>query len=492
MRDQHRILLAVDDQALAVEIRRALGVALPAAQLVTASDRDALAAVVREQQPDLVVCAARLAAFDAFEALALLRQWGQAQPVVVVSDAVGEEPAVAHLRAGAADFVSRDSIYRLGDAVLAALERPLVESVPAEPPPPEESGRPCDEQVFPESAGLFQHIFRINPVALLVVDPDNELVLDANQAAGELYGMPVDTLVGASYFKLTGDVDRGLEPALYGVADGTRVVTPADHRYADGTLLDLEIAATPLDYQGRPAMLCALRRADKAEKAPALPMAPAVATDLVRGFLDEVGSLLNHMRGYADELMVQIAALHGDPVGARELGDHIARGDLLLRQLRVLEGHDVASPEVFDLNEIISVGDVLLSPVLRPDIELVLEPGQGELNLLADRSQVEMALACLVSCSVNAMLDGGRVVVRAGALSAELAWFAVEDEGPPVPQDNLPLLFEPFQDASLLGRRTGLELAACKRVIDELGGQIEVTSGAYRGMSALVILPRTA
>lgn len=492
VRGDHRVLLAVDDQALAVEIRRAIGEALPAAQVATAIDRESFAAAVRDWQPALVVCAVRLAGFDAFEALALLRHWGQTLPVVVVSDAVGEEMAVGYLKAGAADFVSRDNIHRFGDAVLAILDRQAVESSPIASAPPEVQPSSHDDLGLDESARLFRHIFEINPVALLVVDPDNEVVLDASRAAGELYGLPLDRIVGASYFKLTGDVDRGLEPALYGVADGTRVVTPADHRHADGTLLDLEITATPLDYQGARAMLCALRRVDKARGGPELPLPSAVATDFVRGFIDEVGSLLNHMRGYADELMVQIAGLHGDPVGARELGDHIGRGDLLLRQLRVLEGHDVAVPEVFDLNEIISVGDVLLSPVLRPDIELVLEPGKGDLNLFADRSQVEMALACLVSSSANAMLDGGRVIIRAGALSADLAWFAVEDEGAPLHQDSLPLLFEPFQDPSLLGRKTGLELAACKRVIDELGGQIEVTCGDYRGMSVLVILPRAA
>ncbi|MGV8040249.1 MAG: PAS domain S-box protein [Thermoanaerobaculaceae bacterium] len=340
------------------------------------------------------------------------------------------------------------------------------------------------------SEQLYRRIFETSPAAMLVVDPDTEAVLEANAAVAELYGTTREKLVGVPYYKLTGDLDRGLEPSLYGVAPGTRVVTPADHKRADGTLLDLEIAATPIDHHGTPALLCTLRPAPKAAPGPSLPVPRADASDLVKGFIAEVGSLLNHMRGYADELMVQIAGLHGDPVGARELGDHIGRGDLLVRQLRVLDGHEVPMPETFDLNEVIGAADVFLSPVLRPDIQLVLEPGSGEVELYADRTQVEMAVACLVASSVNAMPDGGRVVVRSGALTSELGWFAVEDEGAPIQQDSLPLLYEPFQDPSLLGRRTGLELAAFKRVIDGLGGEVEVTSGAYRGMSILVMLPR--
>lgn len=339
---------------------------------------------------------------------------------------------------------------------------------------------------------LFRHIFEINPVAMLIVDPDTEAVLEANAALGELYGMARETIVGIPYYKLTGDLDRGLEPALYGLPAGARVVTAADHRRADGSLLDLEIAATPIEYQGVQALLCAMRPAGKPAAGQGLGAAPASASGLVRGFTGEVGGLLNNLRGYADELMVQIAALHGDPVGARELGDQIRRGDLLLRQLRVLDGDDEAIPELFDLNEVIGAADVLLTPVLRPEIELVLEPGQGELNLFADRSQVEMALACLVSSSVNAMPDGGRLVVRAGALSADMAWFGVEDEGAPIRPDGLPLVFEPFPEPSLLGRRTGLELAAFKHILDEIGGRVEVSSGTYRGVSVLVMVPRAA
>ena len=355
----------------------------------------------------------------------------------------------------------------------------------------EPSGPPTPDGLQPgTSEQLYHRIFETSPVAILVVDPDSEAVLEANHAVAELYGTTRERLIGVPYFRLTGDLERGLEPALYGVPPGARVVTPADHKRSDGTVLDLEITATPFDHHGISAMLCVLRPTPKPAAGPDLPVPRADASDLVQGFVAEFGALLNHMRGYADELMVQIAGLHGDPVGARELGDHIGRGDLLVRQLRVLDGREIPMPETFDLNEVIAGAEVFLSPVLRPDIQLVLEPGTSEVELHADRTQLEMAVACLVSCSVNAMPDGGRVAVRSGALTSELGWFAVEDEGAPIQQDSLPLLFEPFQDPSLLGRRTGLELAAFKRVIDGLSGEVEVTSGGYRSMSVLVMLLR--
>jgi PAS domain S-box-containing protein len=485
---EHRILLTVDDQALAAAIKHELRRALPTAEIATAGDRASFEAAITQCLPELVVCAGRLQAFDALEVIALLRRSDLALPVVVVSGPVGEEVAAAYMKAGAADFLLTESIPRVGQVVLAVLaggpvaggqETPSSEVRPAE----EQSG--TGEQVF-------RRIFKSNPVAMLVVDPDTETVLEANTALAELYGTTRDRIVGAPYDRLTGDGDRGLEPALYGVAPGVRVVTPADHRRADGSLLDLEVAAIPIDFHGTQAMLCAVRRAEEPAASPELPVPPAVASDLVKGFVAEVGALLNHMRGYSDELIVQIAALNGDPVGARELGDQIGRGDLLLRQLRVLDGQEVPIPELFDLNEMVATADVVLAPVLRPEIALHLEPGTGEVSLFADRSRVEMALACLVASSVNAMPDGGRVVVRSGALSGTLAWFAVEDEGVPIHQDSLPLLFEPFQEESLLGRRTGLELAAFKRVVDELGGQAEVSGGAYRGMSVLVMLPRAS
>jgi diguanylate cyclase (GGDEF)-like protein/PAS domain S-box-containing protein len=72
---------------------------------------------------DVVLCDHLMPAFDSFEALAVLGASGFALPLILVSGAVGEETAVAAIRAGAADFVSKDRLYRLAVVVRGCLRQ---------------------------------------------------------------------------------------------------------------------------------------------------------------------------------------------------------------------------------------------------------------------------------------------------------------------------------------------------------------------------------
>src|SRR5208337_2097384 len=59
--------------------------------------------------------------FDAPRALAVLQQSGQYIPFIVVSGAIGEETAVALMKAGAHDYVMKDRLSRLASSVKQAL-----------------------------------------------------------------------------------------------------------------------------------------------------------------------------------------------------------------------------------------------------------------------------------------------------------------------------------------------------------------------------------
>jgi signal transduction histidine kinase len=73
--------------------------------------------------PDLVCADYNLPQFDAPRALALLQERGLDVPFIIVSGSIGEELAVAAVRQGAADYLLKDRLARLGPAVRQALEQ---------------------------------------------------------------------------------------------------------------------------------------------------------------------------------------------------------------------------------------------------------------------------------------------------------------------------------------------------------------------------------
>src|SRR5437763_1290151 len=77
-----------------------------------------------EEQPwDVVIADYSLPRFSALGALKLLQQSGLDLPFIIVSGAIGEETAVAAMKAGAHDYIMKDKLARL----IPALEREMRE-----------------------------------------------------------------------------------------------------------------------------------------------------------------------------------------------------------------------------------------------------------------------------------------------------------------------------------------------------------------------------
>lgn len=72
--------------------------------------------------PDIILADGALPRFSGVRALEMLQESGLGIPFVVVSGAIGEESAVALLKHGAADYVHKDHLERLGPVVMRALQ----------------------------------------------------------------------------------------------------------------------------------------------------------------------------------------------------------------------------------------------------------------------------------------------------------------------------------------------------------------------------------
>ena len=85
-----------------------------------------------QDPPDIIISDDAMPRFSAREALQCLRETGLTIPFIVVSHAIGEEEAVQLMRNGAADYLRKDRMGRLGEAVRHALEEQRLRSQYAE------------------------------------------------------------------------------------------------------------------------------------------------------------------------------------------------------------------------------------------------------------------------------------------------------------------------------------------------------------------------
>ena len=78
-----------------------------------------------EPEPDVILADYSLPQFDAPRALTLLQERGLDVPFLVVTGALGDEAVVECMRQGAADYLLKDRLARLGEAVKQARARKL-------------------------------------------------------------------------------------------------------------------------------------------------------------------------------------------------------------------------------------------------------------------------------------------------------------------------------------------------------------------------------
>src|SRR6185312_10526921 len=146
-----------------------------------------------------------------------------------------------------------------------------------------------------------------------------------------------------------------------------------------------------------------------------------------------------------------------------------------------------------DASELIRAA-VFAQQVASPDIEVTLEEPVPEIRLVADERMLAQALTNILKNAAEAVgarrgkgakdRKGGRIRARLVSDEAGVA-FEVEDNGVGLPAKDRDRLTEPYVTTREKG--TGLGLAIVKRILEDHGGELELTD-ARGGDGALAIL----
>ncbi|MEX0679288.1 MAG: HAMP domain-containing sensor histidine kinase [Pirellulales bacterium] len=121
--------------------------------------------------------------------------------------------------------------------------------------------------------------------------------------------------------------------------------------------------------------------------------------------------------------------------------------------------------------------------------ELVLHAPRSPVEVVADKTQIAVALRSLCANALEALVTGGRVEIALAEPADGRVQITVSDNGPGIPPEVRPHVFDPFYSGREAGRGLGLGLSKCWRIVTMHRGRVDVDSPNGRGAAFTVTLP---
>lgn len=129
---------------------------------------------------DIILSDYSLPSFDGFRALEILRESGRDIPFILISGTVGEETAVQAMKYGASDYLLKDRLARLGEAVRNAVAHSR-----------EQRERLQSKSALRSKTAILQAMVDSADYGILIVDPEGRKLLQ-NEQMNEMWNIPPD------------------------------------------------------------------------------------------------------------------------------------------------------------------------------------------------------------------------------------------------------------------------------------------------------------
>jgi PAS domain S-box-containing protein len=352
----------------------------------------------------------------------------------------------------------------------------------------------------------FEAVVENSPVAIVAIGLDGN-VTSLNPAFERLFGYTRADALGRNLDDLINTAETYAQALAYTneAVSGSTTVGMGRRRRKDGSFVDVELAAIPVEVDGELVGLLAMYH-DVTELLRARMEAEAANTtksQFLANMSHELRTPLNAIIGYS-EMLVEEAQDSGDDAYVPDLRKIHTSGKHLLGLINdILDLSKIESGRMELYLETFSVAALVeeVAATVRPLVEkngneLSIEMAHDVGTMRSDQVKVRQILFNLLS-NASKFTERGTVKIAAervtDAAGNEQIVLRVRDSGIGMNAEQIHRIFQPFTQADASTTKkyggTGLGLAITRRFCEMMGGTVEVESEPDTGTTFVVTLP---
>lgn len=365
------------------------------------------------------------------------------------------------------------------------------------------------ERKLQDTQRRFATLFEQMNDAVVLADVETGKIVEVNPGAELLWGRPIDQLIGLHQSQLhppdlAEEVKKLFIEHVKAIKSNNLSAVQAPIVRADGTVLPTDISSAVVELAGRPTVLAVFRDMSQREKAEQelrerdaqLQLASHLAAigTLAAGVAHEINNPLTYVLGNLDLINGLLAEDGVKSPKVTEAIEAAMTGGRFLREivsdLKSISRTDAAEPYC-DPCEVVRVASRMAMSDLRHRAQLDMD--------LASVPKVAIASARLSQVVLNILSNATRAFKtpdRANNLIkievahvGPLVKLSIEDNGKGISQADLKRVAEPFFTRNGRSGGTGLGLAISRRLLDEIGGSLDISSEENVGTKVTVWVP---
>ncbi|THB63836.1 MAG: PAS domain S-box protein, partial [Desulfovibrio sp.] len=322
------------------------------------------------------------------------------------------------------------------------------------------------EEALRESESRYRALFEGNAVVMLLIDPENGAILNANKAACDYYGWSHEDLTRMTITEINTLSPEQIKAEMDAVRSLKKQQLLFQHRLADGTRRDVEVYSGPITVMGREILYsCIVDVTDKKRVEEALLNAKEAAEDASKAKSEFLANMSHEIRTPINGIQGMLQLLQTTPLSIeqQEYAKIAIQSSKRLTRLlsdildlsRVEAGKLEIQSEPFSLSKTLEQVRDLFLPISRQsgvDLVFKVDPAIPE-QVIGDPARLQQVVSNLVGNAFKFTHVGNLTVeltslphTRPGQTRVLLT---VTDTGIGIPDDKLEALFEPFSQGTL-------------------------------------------